>query len=297
LNLQQLEFFQKVAKTGSLSQASKELFISQTTISQSIKRLEDGLGIPLFTHHPGKPLELNEAGRKFLAHVETVFKTLNEGITELQDSYTDSEKHIAFSCCVQSNCREALYKYIESHPDLCISEKNVSINDSLTLLSDGQIDFAIVPCPVDSELFDCHRLYIEKYLAVVGKDHPFCGKKNVTLSDLSGQCFLCNHLEIDRYFLEMLFDINIPNSKIVLESNDRILLLQILNQRTDVVLFLPERSIPKLSEYVTIPPSQILEISDYDSGLPTCIIKKKTSVLSFAANNLYQFLISFFQFS
>ncbi len=48
-NLSQYKIFYEVAKAGNISKAAKELYISQPAISKAISKLEDSIGIPLFT--------------------------------------------------------------------------------------------------------------------------------------------------------------------------------------------------------------------------------------------------------
>ena len=48
-NLSQYKIFYEVAKAGNISKAAKELYISQPAISKAISKLEDSLGLSLFT--------------------------------------------------------------------------------------------------------------------------------------------------------------------------------------------------------------------------------------------------------
>ena len=83
MDLTQLEYFKSVAKWENITKASKELYVSQPTLSQSISRLEDGLGVDLFDRRAGK-LHLNDAGRLFLSRVNNAFAELNTGFSELE---------------------------------------------------------------------------------------------------------------------------------------------------------------------------------------------------------------------
>lgn len=52
MELHQLEYFLAVEKYGSFSAASQEINVSQSTLSQQIKKLEEELGVQLFIRHP-----------------------------------------------------------------------------------------------------------------------------------------------------------------------------------------------------------------------------------------------------
>ena len=65
VNLELYKIFRTVAKCGSLTKASDELYISQPAISQAIKQLEQQLGIPLFNRiHKG--MELSAQGGELI---------------------------------------------------------------------------------------------------------------------------------------------------------------------------------------------------------------------------------------
>lgn len=65
MELRQLKYFLMVAKTLSFSEAAKRLYITQGTLSQQIKQLEDELGFQLFSR-TSHSVALTEAGEKLL---------------------------------------------------------------------------------------------------------------------------------------------------------------------------------------------------------------------------------------
>ena len=65
MELTPLRYFVKLAEVLSFTEASKELFITQSTLSLSIKQLEEELGVTLFDRI-GKKIYLTDAGRDFL---------------------------------------------------------------------------------------------------------------------------------------------------------------------------------------------------------------------------------------
>ncbi len=72
LNYHHLYYFWRAARLGSVTQAARELRLSQPTISGQIRVLEQRLGTPLFTRR-GRHLELTEAGRTTLRYAEDIF--------------------------------------------------------------------------------------------------------------------------------------------------------------------------------------------------------------------------------
>lgn len=78
MELLQLHYFRKVARLQHLSQAARELHITQPALSQMIAKLEKELGAPLFSRE-GRRIRLNAFGEAFLKKVETALEALEEG--------------------------------------------------------------------------------------------------------------------------------------------------------------------------------------------------------------------------
>lgn len=80
--LNALRAFEAAARYESLTQAARELGVSQAAVSQQVRLLEDHLQQPLFLRHPRR-LELTDAGRAYLPILSTALATLREGTQAL----------------------------------------------------------------------------------------------------------------------------------------------------------------------------------------------------------------------
>ena len=78
VNLDLYRVFYTVAKNGSLTKAAEELYISQPAVSQSVKQLENQLGVTLFNRtHRGMELS-EEGGKRIIGKVERALRLLEE---------------------------------------------------------------------------------------------------------------------------------------------------------------------------------------------------------------------------
>jgi len=84
MDLLQLRYFRVVARLEHMTKAPRSFFIAQPSLSQTIGRLEKEIGVPLFDRH-GRVIRLNQFGKAFLEHVETLFRELEEGQRKVQD--------------------------------------------------------------------------------------------------------------------------------------------------------------------------------------------------------------------
>ena len=81
--LSHYQIFNKVAETGNISLAAKELFISQPAISKSIKKLEEELNVLLFSRS-SRGVRLTEEGKLLYEYTREAFQALNAGEAALR---------------------------------------------------------------------------------------------------------------------------------------------------------------------------------------------------------------------
>ena len=79
MNINQIEAFLEVVSSKNISEAARKLYVSQSTVSQRIKELEEELKITLFIREQGnREVELTALGLDFLVMAEQWYSMLNE---------------------------------------------------------------------------------------------------------------------------------------------------------------------------------------------------------------------------
>ena len=71
MTLQQMKYVIEIAERGSMNEAAKSLFMSQPSLSATIKDLEDELGITIF-QRSNRGIELTTEGSEFLGYVRQI---------------------------------------------------------------------------------------------------------------------------------------------------------------------------------------------------------------------------------
>ena len=84
MEFRQLRYFVKVAQLCSFSEASKALFISQSTLSQQIKQLEDELGVELLVRD-SRHVALSDYGEQYLPYAKQVLKDVDASSERMKD--------------------------------------------------------------------------------------------------------------------------------------------------------------------------------------------------------------------
>ena len=160
INYELYKVFYYVASSLSFSAASKQLFISQSAVSQSIKTLEKKLGQPLFIRSI-KKVQLTPAGKVLLKHIEPAMNLIQRGENQLLDSTTLGlgQLHIGASDTI---CRYFLVPYLKQFhkkfPNVPIKVTNATSLSCVDLLEQGKVDLIVTNFP-NSRL---NHSYIQK---------------------------------------------------------------------------------------------------------------------------------------
>ncbi|PBI89005.1 HTH-type transcriptional regulator CynR [Flavobacterium sp. ACN2] len=84
MEIYQLQYFIKTAEVLHFTKAAELCFVTQSGLSQQIKKLEEELGLPLFKRI-GKKVQLTEAGSVFLIHAKKVVENVENGKQAIED--------------------------------------------------------------------------------------------------------------------------------------------------------------------------------------------------------------------
>ena len=147
----QLNYFRTVARLGNVSQAARELYVTQPNLSKSIHRLEAELGVPLFDHRKGK-IVLNEYGRIFLASVELCFSELATGKQTIQRLYEAQQNVLSLGCSIDDFLPDVLKEFSLAHPEIGIRQFACPPEELSSRLLARSLDLAITNRAPDSEL-------------------------------------------------------------------------------------------------------------------------------------------------
>lgn len=188
INYELYKVFYHVAHTLSFSEASRQLFISQSAVSQSIKLLEKKLGQPLFIRST-KKVRLTPEGEILLKHVEPAMNLLRRGENQLLEagSLNGGQLRIAASDTI---CRYFLVPYLNrfhsTYPGVHIKVTNSNSIECARLLENGQADCIVTNYP-NSGLSHTQNIRVIREFSdvfVASPSHfPLKGRK-ITLEEL-----------------------------------------------------------------------------------------------------------------
>ncbi|ONI39801.1 LysR family transcriptional regulator [Candidatus Epulonipiscium fishelsonii] len=175
MNNKDLLYIKIIAEEKSLSKAAKKLYLSQPSLSQVVKKLEDNLATALFKR-TSTGLVLTPAGEKYYIFAVQTLKMYDEFLTEI--SYLDELKKGSINIGITNHLATSILpsvipKFKSLYPDieLLIKEKN-SIELEKSLLS-GEIDFSIMHAPQAKNNLQIHYDPLSKdiFLLAMDKDN------------------------------------------------------------------------------------------------------------------------------
>lgn len=204
MELLQLYYFQTTARCQQISAAARELHIAQPSLSQTIKRLENELGTPLFDRS-GKQIRLNESGQIFLKYTDMILGAITDARSELADLSDNPRRQISFFVQAASSLLpDILEKFRQQNPDI-----QFQIIQSATAHDTADdIDLTLYSSVVPDERPETTLLLREPLVVALPSSHPLADRREVKLSELSEESFasLCkesNLYQITRYYCSL----------------------------------------------------------------------------------------------
>jgi DNA-binding transcriptional LysR family regulator len=145
-----MQIFLNVVKSGHLTNVAKDMKLSQSAISMSIKELENVLGRPVFDRI-NKKLVLNEVGRAFHQEIDPIFKKLTDIEYEFKNSENKGTIRVGASTTIVDYLMPSIIcSYMSEYPDVKITLKEGNTQDIVKLIEDGSIDIGFVEGLVNS---------------------------------------------------------------------------------------------------------------------------------------------------
>ncbi len=145
--------FGTVAEYGSISDAARTLYISQPAVSQSVRRLEQALGVKLF-ERGAKGVVLTREGELLKGYVSSAMGMLDAGESRMRmlSQLDAGELRIGASDTVSKwFLVPIIRKFHDMYPNVSLSMTNRTTTETLQLLQSGSIDIGYVNLPADGD--------------------------------------------------------------------------------------------------------------------------------------------------
>lgn len=228
IKLEQYKVFYTAAVCGSFSDAAKQLYITQSAVSQHIRTLEEELGVTLFAR--------GRKGAKLTAYGELLFVYAKRSIEEIENAEslfsrmkTLNEGSIrigAGDTITRHFLLEKLAKFHSTYPGIKIEIVNRVTEETLSLLYAGKVDIAFISMPIDLKKYNgmtIHKTGTLHDIFIAGDKFSELKNKNLSMEEIASLPLVMlepksnTRKTVDEYFAK--FDIKL-NPEFELGSHD-----------------------------------------------------------------------------
>ncbi|MGE8207853.1 LysR substrate-binding domain-containing protein [Heyndrickxia sp. NPDC080065] len=186
MELRQLQYFLMLCNELHFSEAAFKLGISQPTLSQQIRVIEDEVGVPLFDRI-GKKTVKTEAGAILERYALEVFRQLDnakEAIADLTDLHAGNIRLAVLPSDLDYRLTPLLVDFHKEFPNTKVQV--IPSIDILNKVLNNEVDIGVgLAMNPDSRLHQIH-FYTETYSLYVHKDHELANRKIISPKDLIG---------------------------------------------------------------------------------------------------------------
>ena len=186
MELRQLKYFIQVAECLNFTEASKKLFITQSTISQQIKQLEEELNVLLFDRSE-KQICLTEAGSEFLPHAIRVIQDAEYGKQRLLDlqNIRTGELTIGVNYSFSSLLRNTVPKFLTLYPNIKLNILYKTVSELIEMVKKREVDFALSYKPVWAQRnIESKDLFKTHLSVIVHKEHLLSTAKEISIDQI-----------------------------------------------------------------------------------------------------------------
>lgn len=241
--LRHLRYLLAVADHGGFTRAAEALHVSQPTLSQQIRQLEETLGVSLFDR-TSRTVKPTDAGAAYIECARRVLVELEAGKRALHDvkDLSRGSLRLAMTPTFMAYLVGPLVRdYVAQFPNIHLEIFELSMDDIEAGLLDDSLDVAIAFTQVRNADIECIPAFTETLGVMVGRDHPLY-ESQVTLSAeqvaqldfaLLAPDFV-TRTRINEYFAQEQIT---PN--VVIEVNSVNTLLEVI-RHTAIATILPE---------------------------------------------------------
>lgn len=225
MELRQLKYFVTVAKTLNFSEAARKLYITQGTLSQQIKQLEDELDSQLFAR-TSHSVTLTEAGEELLPLAQNALEASNACMERMADLHKALSGTLnlgvthSFAALLTGTVRH----FLKLYPGVKLNIYYKTASELMEMVRKKEVDLSLSFKPImEYEDVESEVLF-KSYLSVVmRKEHPLAERKSLNMEDIERQGIVLpasglqarkifeNFVGVDTRKLDVRVELNDPN--------------------------------------------------------------------------------------
>src|SRR4051812_13832730 len=197
MDLRQLEYFAAVARHRHFRRAAESLYVTQSAVSQAVRRLEAELGLELLRRRPGAqpPVELTPAGAELLERADAILAGVAGARAAMDEHAGTLRGGVRLAATTGDALRVAavLARFAREHPGLRIALRQSGPSEVLDLIAAGAVDLAVAALPAGAavpESVEAEARAPEPLVLLVAADDALAGARSVKLWEVRDRPFV-----------------------------------------------------------------------------------------------------------
>ena len=192
-DLHALRMFLAIAEESSISSAADLLRMSQPALSRNLKKLEQDLGVTLFTRE-ARGIKLTPEGAFVRERAQAIVAMADRMERELHTVHSRLTGSVAIGCAETLSMTflaERIAAFRIAHPDVRFDIRTMGAAQAKLLMEQGKLDMALLFEPVDMDRYDYVRMESnDRWGALMRSNHPLASKPFIRPKDLDGQALI-----------------------------------------------------------------------------------------------------------
>lgn len=190
MTLQQLYYFQMIARLSHYNKAAEKLHVTQPSLSKAMANLEEELGVVLFEKQ-GRNVVLSKYGSMFLVHVDRILEEKELAEKELKQMVDETTGHIDISYVTpiaQYYIPRLVRKFLneERNRHVTFTFTQAYTDQMIKGLKENEFDVVFGSMVDGEEQLEFIPIIKEELVAIVPARHPLAGRKSIELCQLGG---------------------------------------------------------------------------------------------------------------
>ena len=172
MNMKQALYFKTIAQYGTITAAAKQLYISQPSLSQTLRQIEDEVGTPLFDRSTS-PFHLTYAGERYLKAVEAMLDIETRLKEEIESIRRDDGGRLRLGISITRAMQvlpDVIPIFTQAYPNVTIELTEAASASLEGLLQKGQIDLALAALEANEANIAYELIEKESIGILAGKD-------------------------------------------------------------------------------------------------------------------------------
>jgi LysR family cyn operon transcriptional activator len=190
MELRHLRYFSAVADTLHFGRAARRVHVSQPTLSQQIRQLEEELGTPLF-ERARSGVRLTQAGELFRTYASRALEDVNAGLSAVGAlrGLATGALRVGYPPSMRGIVVPALAAVLRRHPGLALSAEEAVVRRLERRLADGKLDVGLGYAPARLSDLDAEPVFDSRLALVVARGHALAGVESVGMRQLMDEPF------------------------------------------------------------------------------------------------------------